>query len=168
MKSLNTVQKIAKALKVLYTIGFVLCIIGLLGAIIFGVIIVMAQQSDPNYVVYEGITIAQIAPTGIKTMGLLAIVSLGELICQARGRRFYKYELKVGTPFDAKVVKKCKALGWTYVIIAIIVNIAALVYVLLMNMNSPIVIGSGLFVGIGYLIITAVLRYGNEVLESKQ
>jgi len=168
MKSLNTVQKIAKALKVLYTIGLVLCIIGLIGAVVFGAIILVAQQSDPTYVVYEGVTIADIAPSGILTMGLLGITSLGELICQLRGRSFYKYELKVGTPFDAKVVKKCKALGWTYIIVAILVNIAALVYVLLMNTNTPIIIGSGLFIGIGYLIITAVLRYGNDVLENKQ
>jgi len=168
MKSLNTVQRIARFLKVIYTIGFILSIIGFVGAVAFAIVIAIAQSADPNYVSAQGIALADIAPAGIETMILIAVASLGEIICQFKGRSFYKFELKAGTPFDAEVVKKCKSLGWTYIVVAIIVNIAALIYVLLMGLQSSIIIGSGLFVGIGYLIVTAVLRYGSDVLENKQ
>ena len=178
-KSLRTIQIFAKIgrildmiLHILSIVGLVFCIIGFVLAVTGTSLsyIFVEPEIISNYMKIENISYGAIA--GAFVAGMIACAS--GVVVTTFGGKFFKSELEVGQPFDYMVANKLKKYGIATIVSPLVANILAQFalaacfnyYGISQKMNFDLEIKLG--VGILYIVLSVVLRYGAEQREIKE
>ena len=176
MKSLKTIQVIAKILRILLVIGFVACIVGASICLISLILLPIFQ----DVVLYEDKTITiLLAQENIPLYEAYASMSVGLLGCGVGiflckyNELFFKEEIDLGTPFTRYIVKKMRVVAVVDISVSFAVGlISGLAFSIVGAINHAKVDFKGesfSFVGFGIalLIISLFCEYGAEIKEEK-
>ncbi len=174
MKSLKTIQTLAKVGKVLSKIVFILCIVGFCFSLVgLATMIALGESS----IVINGETLGSLIETSSgESLGYLyAVISVGMVLCAAEAvvakfaENYFRGELADGTPFTFAGAGKMLRLG----IICICVSIgSSVVAAIVYNVVCYLTDCSGDFdfsnigafsIGIVFIVVSVILRYGAEV-----
>ena len=179
MKTLNTLQVLAKIGRILSMITFIVsivcgafCIAGIFDLLIFptggirlfGLTIrgLMEKNADVEL------------PTVYAAMTCGIFLCAGEAVTAKFAERYFANELKAGTPFTLDGAKELMRLGILAVCISVGTTILAAIVCALFKLASKDVselnIGNGASVGIGVMLIVGSLlcRHGAEVTEKPE
>ncbi len=158
----------------------VCCVIGLVGSLLgIGGIAILGEefQDEINDIVNEfyleehGFEYGEIYFEDVYyILATAVLVCLMEVILAARARKYFKAEIKVGTPFTFDGAKKLKKLGVLYVVLPIVLGIletigfaiysAAIGLDMMPNVTSTTM---GIGTGVMMLLIALVFKHGAEV-----
>jgi len=173
MKSLITIQKLMKAGKILSKIAFIVSIVG------FCITIVCMISLGIGFDSFKigGVTVYGIIKNStnmsfqeIYAMLVSSIIMLaGEAVLAKFAERYFKKELKVGTPFDDSTSKDLLNLGILAIVIPIGTQIISEIINALIGEFSATEIsfsveisGTGML-GIMFIVMSFVCRYGAEL-----
>lgn len=183
MKALRIIQVLAKVMRVICLVIFILTIIGAVFTLL-GLIIVPVLQDQ---VLYDGKTLQMLLlEKNISMAQVYAGLSVGLLstgvgIFLAKyNESFFAYEIKEGTPFKMEVVKRTRKNALVNIIVSIslvilsiiVVGIISGIYKTKFNFNYSLVSSVGY--GLALLVISLFCEYGAEkdekveVIESKE
>lgn len=180
MKSLATIQKMAKAGKILSRLVFILCLI----AFGFGAALLILFAQAGQTTLPDGSNFAALLRMeGNVTLEVLyayftviLLFSAGEAVIAKFAEHYFKRELTDGTPFTQGGADEMKRLGILTICISIGTQcVAAIILSLVLgDQRTQTTAASSwsnagqLFYGIAFLIVSAILRYGAEMCEGKQ
>ena len=173
MKALATIQKIAKAGRILSKIVFICSIVGAAGCLIGLITMPLIPEGlrigglsihgfiEKNANVSVGTTYASLATGMIICGGEIALAKIAEL--------YFKRELAAGTPFTFAGAKELKRLGFcaifiplgTAVLSGIVYAIMAFAFDNVADMDGNYTFSIGL--GIMFLVMSAVCKYCAEL-----
>ena len=180
MKSLETIQKVAKFCKIFSKIAYVFCIISIIFLIIAGI----TALSMPNTITFnskqllifdesENLDVEFSRSTFFDQCVVAAIIVIGELYLAKKAIKYFEFELEEGTPFTNKSANEIKNLGILTIAVPIIVSLVALIAHIIIKAvmenvadfeaNIDISLSLGLFL----LFLSAVFRYGASLTEAK-
>lgn len=172
MSSLDKIQKLSKLGKILCSIVFVFCVIGIIGSVVG--IAFLADGVDAIHI--GGVTLKSIVQTNsgtsIDTADIYMVVAIilcsGEAVIAKFAEHYFKGELLDGTPFNMERSKELTRLGIITIGVSIVTEaVAAIVYEIMsfifVNTDS-LEIGNWGSVGIGitFIIVSLICRYGAE------
>lgn len=172
MSSLDKIQKLSKFGKILCSIVFVFCVIGIIGSVVG--IAFLAAGVDVIHI--GGVTLKSIVQTNsgtsIDTANIYMVVAIilcsGEAVIAKFAEHYFKGELLDGTPFNMERSKELTRLGIITIGVSIVTEVvAAIVYEIMsfifVNTDS-LEIGNWGSVGIGitFIIVSLICRYGAE------
>lgn len=172
MSSLDKIQKLSKLGKILCSIVFVFCVIGIIGSVVG--IAFLAAGVDEIHI--GGVTLKSIVQTNsgtsIDTADIYMVVAIilcsGEAVIAKFAEHYFKGELLDGTPFNMERSKELTRLGIITIGVSIVTEaVAAIVYEIMsfifVNTDS-LEIGNWGSVGIGitFIIVSLICRYGAE------
>lgn len=173
MSYLDKIQKIAKIGKILCSIVFTFCLIGIIGSVVG--IAFLAVGVDTVHI--GGVTLKSIVQinsgTSIDTANIYMVVAIilcsGEAVIAKFAEHYFKGELLDGTPFNMERSKELTRLGIitigvsivTEVVVAIVYEIMSFIFV----STDSLEIGNLGSVGIGitFIIVSLICRYGAEI-----
>ena len=177
MKSLKTIQVLAKVGRILSKIIFILCIVGFCGCIVGILSLALGLESFKiGDVTIRGL-IEEKAEISMAT--LYAAMAVGIVYCAAEAvlckysETYFKNELADGTPFTQRGAKELKRLGIIVIVVSLCVGTVCAIGLAIAHRAYPEIaklplesIGS---VGIGIMMLIASLlcRYGAELREGK-
>ena len=178
MKTLNTIQKLSKLGKILSKIAFVFSVIGVVGSIVG--IISMAMGAWKLQL--GGITLHSILQTeaGVTlgtvyaSMAAALILCAGEAVLAWFAKHYFEHELADGTPFCTQGAKELMRLGILTICIPIGTQILAeIVHTVLEHTLEGVApfepsSGSSFTLGIMFLVMSLLCRYGAELREYTQ
>ena len=170
MSSLDKIQKLSKLGKILCSMVFVLCIIGVIGSVIG--IAFLAAGVDAVHI--GGITLKSIvrinSGTSIETaniyMAVAIILCSGEAVIAKFAEHYFKEELLDGTPFNMERSKELTRLGIITIGVSIVTEmVAAIVYeimscILASTDSLEISNWGSVGIGIAFIIVSLICRYG--------
>lgn len=177
-KSLHQIQTLGKLGKVLSKIVFICCIVGavlcLMAMVGLGV---FAPVSFGNVTIHGILEDLPDKAAGTLQANVVSgfFLCLGEIILAWFAGKYFKNELADGTPFTLRGAKEMKRLG----VLTICVPLAAVMVAEIASGIVNYVYGSGVdaagaanFVSVGlgilFLILSVVFRYGAELADSKE
>ncbi len=172
-KSLKTIQVLFKIAKILSKIVFICCIIGAVGCIVGIISLAIVGASGT---LYDGATLSQIIAreSGMTINHMYAAISVGLVFCAAEiviarfAEIYFGNELKDGTPFTFSGAKELMRLGIITVSVSVGASItAAIVVAIFKGCLSGVGSldysdGSSVAIGIMFLVISVIFRYGAE------
>lgn len=175
MKSLNTIQTLAKVGKIFSKIIYICCIVGFAGCAVSTLAMLVGAET----LKIGGVTIESFLKTeaGIGEGTIPAAIAVGMILCVGEffvSRMSYRYfdnELKVGTPFTYEGARKLMQLGisaiWIPIVSSILAEIAQGVIAQFaetekLSLDGFDSAGTGIMLIIGALLC----RYGAEVREN--
>ena len=178
MKTLNIIQKLSKIGKVLSRIVFIFCIIGFCGCIVGILSMVLGAPT----LKIGGVTLKSILSieAGVTTGTAYAAMAAGMILCAGKAvlakfaEHYFKRELADGTPFDLGGAKELMRLGILAICIPIGAQmIAEIVYAVMeqtLHGVAPFQIGHSTCVELGvmFIVMSLVCRYGAELREGKE
>lgn len=175
MKTLKTLQTLAKIGRILSTVAFVLCIVGGIGCIL-GIISLA--------IIPEGFRIGDVTIRGLVeqkagwtfstcylalTQGL--ILCAGEAVLAKFAERYFKNELAAGTPFTFDGAKELMRLGILAICIPIGTAIVAAIAHGIFNVAAKYVAdpnldnNTSIILGVMMIVGSFLCRHGAEVSE---
>lgn len=178
MKSLKILQTLSKIAKILSQIVFVFSIVG---AAFCAVGILSLAFTQSSFLVIGGISIKGIIEQNTNMniqsvcMSMLVgfILCAGEAVVSKFANIYFKNELKAETPFTFEGAKEIMRLG----IITIVVPTAAAIINTIIYETVKLAIGglepmkinngSSIALGVMFLILSVVFKYGAEVLDNQ-
>ena len=178
MKSLKTIQVLAKVGKILSKIVFIFCCIGFCGCIISLICLGLGVAETihmGDFTLYTGI--AEYA--GLNQPTLFAGIAVGLVFCTVEGilsktaELYFKHELADGTPFTLRGANELKRLGVLTIVLPLAATILCVIGVAIAESFDPeitrISVDGFASVGLGImmLILSLFCRYGVEVSEGK-
>lgn len=177
MKTLNTIQTLSKAGKIISKIIFILCIVGFCGCVLGIVSLAVGLES----LKLGGLTIHGIIEkeSGMSMASIYASMSVGAFLCAAEAvlckfaETYFKNELTDGTPFTLRGAKELLRLGiLTVAIPAVAVTVCSIGIAVLSDFHpetEDLSFGEFSSVGIGIMMIVMSLfcRYGAEQAEER-
>ena len=178
MKTLDTIQKISKAGKIISKIIFIFCVVGFVGCAIG----IVSLALIPEGIELDGMTIEAFIEknsevslgTCYAVMSASMIICIGEAVLCKIAEGYFKNELAAGTPFTFDGAKEMIRLGIFAICIPLGTNIiAAIVYAIMRAVLKDVVpydIGGFSSIGLGIMFIIAGLlcRHGAEISEEKK
>ena len=173
MSYLDKIQKIAKIGKILCSIVFTFCLIGIIGSVVG--IAFLAVGVDTVHI--GGVTLKSIvqtnAETSIDTANIYMVVAIilcsGEAVIAKFAEHYFKGEILDGTPFNMERSKELTRLGIITIGVSIVTEVvAAIVYEIMSFIfvsTDSLEIGNLGSVGIGitFIIVSLICRYGAEI-----
>lgn len=178
MKTLNNIKKLSKIGKVLSRIVFIFCIIGFCGCIVG---IISMALGTPTLKI-GGVTLESILSieAGVTTGTAYAAMAAGMILCAGEAvlakfaEHYFKHELADGTPFDLGGAKELMRLGILAICIPIGTQmIAEIVYAVMeqtMQGVAPLQLDNdgSVTLGIMFIVLSLICRYGAELREGKE
>ena len=179
MKSLTTIQKLAKLGKILSTLIFVLSVFffcfNTFQLVVFSI---KGSAVLSNGAGLGGFTSTESSMTlnsGYGTLAIFLIVRAGDAVLAKFAAHYFKRELADGTPFTKGGADELKRLGLLTLCITLgVLIISRIIYTVMVapaieNATSPqINRRSNVAFGIMFLVMSAILRYGAEMCEGRQ
>ncbi len=179
-KTLRTIQGFMKLARFICSVIIVCCVIGLVGSLLgIGGIAIFGDefQDEINDIVNEvyleeyGFEYGEIYFEDVYYILAMVVLScLMEVILAARARKYFKAEIKVGTPFTFDGAKTLKKLGILYIVLPIVFGIletigfaiysAAIGIEMMPDFTSTT---TGIGTGVMMLLIALVFKHGAEV-----
>ena len=177
MKSLATIQKMARTGKVLSKLVFILSLI----AFGFGAALLILFAQAGQTTLPDGINFAALLrmESNVTMEGLYAyftvvlLFSAGEAVIAKFAEHYFKRELTDGTPFTQSGADELKRLGILTICISIGTQcVAAIILSLVLGEQGTAASSwsnaGQLFYGIAFLITSVIFRYGAELCEGRQ
>lgn len=178
MKTLNNIQKLSKIGKVLSRIVFIFCIIGFCGCIVG---IISMALGTPTLKI-GGVTLESIlsieagvtAGTAYAAMAAGMILCAGEAVLSKFAEHYFKRELADGTPFNLGGAKELMRLGIFTICIPIGTQIIAEIVYAVMEQTlrgvAPLQLdhSGSVALGVMFIVISLICRYGAELREGKK
>ena len=178
MKTLNNIQKLSKIGKVLSRIVFIFCIIGFCGCIVG---IISMALGTPTLKI-GGVTLESIlsieagvtAGTAYAAMAAGMILCAGEAVLSKFAEHYFKRELADGTPFNLGGAKELTCLGIFTICIPIGTQIIAEIVYAVMEQTlrgvAPLQLdhSGSVTLGVMFIVISLICRYGAELREGKE
>ncbi len=177
MKTLNTIQKLSNAGRILSKIVFIFCLVGA----IFCAVGLTFQSLLPESFKLGSVTIHGIVETSedlsqgtsyaVLTAGL--ILCVGEAVLSGLAGRYFKNELAARTPFTFAGAKELIRLGVCAICIPLgtklIADVAYQIFANLMPNVAEMELDGTLSVGLGIMMIVAGLlcRHGAEISQGE-
>ena len=169
MNSLDKIQKISRLGKILCSIVFVFCMIGIIGSVIG--IAFLAAGVDAVHI--GGVTLKSIVQTNSGTsidtaniymVGAIILCS-GEAVIAKFAEHYFKGELLDGTPFNMERSKELTRLGIITIGVSIVTEVVAAIVSFIFVSTDSLEIGNWGSVGIGvtFIIVSLICRYGAEI-----
>ena len=178
MKTLKTIQVLAKIGKIVSKIIFIFCLIGA-GGCLTGI---LGMALGASAVKLGGLTLESILQTEAETslgtvyasMAVGLIFCAGEAVLAKFSEHYFTRELNDGTPFTMDGAKELLRLGILAIAIPvgtqIVAGIVYGIFAAVMRDVAPLEIGTYGSAGIGIMMIVTALicRYGAELHEGAQ
>ncbi len=170
MKSLKTVQTIAKVLSILAKIGFIFTIIGAAGSAVGSGALLAVPYLGENLV---KLIVSEMGDTNATELGFAliseSIYLVGVAIAMGFTCSYFKKELADGTPFTHSGADKLKKVGiinlvapfGTYCISASILDMAGVPESILSNQYEVVT-------GVAMILLSFVFHYGADLVEVKK
>lgn len=177
-KSLRAIQVLAKIGKVMSRVVFICSIVGM-AVCVMGV---LSYNLIPDGIKVNGVTIHSMIESNANwSMGAAyAAAFTGFILCAAEcaisklSELYFKHELAAGTPFTVEGANEMLRLGICTISISLgAVIVAALCDAIAMSRfayAAELQVGdfSQVGIGIGFIILSVVFRYGSELLAEKR
>ena len=180
MKSLETIQKVAKFCKIFSKIVYVFCIISLIFLIIGSVGVICMPDSvtinSKQFILFDELKDTDIQfnkSTAFDELVVGIILILGELYLARKAIKYFEFELEERTPFTKKSADEIKNLGILSIAVPIIVSLVGLIAHIIIKAvmdnvtDFDINLNVSLSVGLFLLFLSAVFRYGASLTEAK-
>ena len=177
MKTLNTIQKLSNAGRILSKIVFIFCLVGaILCAVGLTFQSLLPESFKLGSVTIHGIIeksedLSQGTSYAVLTAGL--ILCVGEAVLAKLAERYFKRELSDGTPFTFDGAKALQRLGVCAIVIPIAAKIAAEIAAVVLEHAldgaDTFEVGDPVSVGLGIMMIVASLlcKHGAELSQGK-
>lgn len=182
MKTLNTIQKLFKAGKILSKIAFIFSLIGIIGGFV-GILCLYIDNGNLikiGNITLHGMFINKYDYRIESIIALLCywiIICFGEVILAKLSYIYFDNELKENTPFSFLVAKQMFNLGILIIIVPIISTVMGnVVEQLILSLNNVEEIKNTTYffnneisfaLGIMFIFISLLCRYGAEIIEKK-
>ena len=167
MKSLKTIQTLAKIGKVISKIVYICCMIGFIACAVGTVAIAIGGNA---------ITLNETTTSiGTTVASLVAglILCTGEYVVARMAYRYFDNELTAGTPFTFEGAKEMMHLGisviWITVVSSILAQVAQAIISAIMKNVDALTLDCGVSVAMGVMLIVMSLfcRYGAELMKNQ-
>lgn len=178
MKTLKTIQTLAKVGKVLSKIVFICSLVGgilcVVGVLLFALLPQMIQLGSVtlhNLIEANGKVTVETALTGAVAA---AILCAGEAVLAKLAERYFRNELAAGTPFTLAGAKELMRLGICAICIPLgTVIVAGIVYTVMATLLPNVSMldwGSygSIAPGIGMIIASLLCRHGAELTQPQE
>ncbi|MCR5807989.1 MAG: hypothetical protein K6G56_00350 [Clostridiales bacterium] len=172
MKSLKTIQTLAKIGKVLSKIVFIICIVGLVLCALGTLCMIFLPESfDLNSTTIQIYDMPELnKETMYASMAIAGLSLILEIILSKKAVNYFKHELAEGQPFTDKLATELRDLGilsiafsiGAGIVIAIGLAIAKRYFPGIADMKLEYGVSS-LGLGIAFLITAVICRYGASV-----
>ncbi|MBO4563242.1 MAG: hypothetical protein J5772_06500 [Clostridia bacterium] len=176
MKSLKTIQTLAKVGKVLSKIVMIFCIVALVLSLLgLGSMFIAKNMKTEGSQQLQDLFVDYDMPfeKAVAVMCIVCAALIIELIVSAKAVRYFKHELEEGTPFRLSLANEMRDLGILIIVLslafAIVVSIGwsiAKQYYPQLGENE-LRGGYSIGMGIAFLVVSVICRYGTEALEEK-
>lgn len=177
-KTLGTIQGLMRFGKVISVIVLAFSIICLICCVLGGVIFItmgdeVVETEEGEKTLIESF-FSEETPTVEALYYLLAVgivASIIEIVLSDRAKKYFKFELKEGTPFTLEGAKKLKNFGVLAVVLPLVAGVAVFVIdVLLVLSRADLNLGTVSFAGsigtgIFALVMALVFKHGAELNE---
>lgn len=178
MKTLNIIQKLSKIGKILSKIMFIFCIIGFCGSIVG----ILSMALGAPTLKIGGVTLESILQIegGVTTGTAYAVMSAGMILCAGEAvlakfaEHYFKREIADGTPFDLGGAKELMRLGILAICIPIGTQMIAEIVYAVMEQTlhgvapSQLDLSDSVALGVMFIVMSLVCRYGAELHEEKE
>lgn len=178
MKTIEIIQKTSMIGKILSKIVYICCIVGLIGCVVGIIGIIVGDYA----LSFRGLTLhALIVEEGGESIGTVwaAIVSgiiicIGEFFVAKLSYNYFRNELEDGTPFTEEGSKEMLRLGihiiWIPIATSILTSIAKGIIEHIFIDVKPLEsdVSSSITLGIMFIIMSLICRYGSEILNDKE
>ena len=177
--SLQTIQTLSKIAKVLCKIVFICCIVGAVGCLVG---IWSLALGITGAMKLGGVTIHSIlSQSAGMTLGTMyasmtagCILCAGEAILSKIAGDYFRRVLAVGTPFTTQGADELKRLGIWTIVLPLVTMIVASVACKILTIFLPGIAElrlddySSVALGVGFLVVSVLCRYGAEALSARQ
>ena len=177
MKSLDTIQKIFNACKIISSIGKIVCIVG--SCLGFAGIISLVFL--PDAIKLGGVTIKGLIEksddvsigTGIASVSVLMVTCIGYAILLKIAEKYFTNELAAGTPFTFEGAKELNLLGLYTICIPLISEFASQIVCQILKrtmtdvVDIPIESATTVTLGLVLMLLSLICKYGAEVISNK-
>lgn len=178
-KTLGTIQSLMKLSKAISILVLICSIIGMVGALIGGIVFYL----EGDMIIETAIGELELGELGedmemmltkeavIYTMIVAFIACLTELIIANQSKKYFKFEIKEGTPFTFEGAKKLKKVGILAIILPIVMGIVVFaVEIIMLSANPESILGditytASIGTGIMMLIFSLIFKHGAELNE---
>ncbi|MDO4492971.1 MAG: hypothetical protein Q4C53_03680 [Clostridia bacterium] len=179
-KTLETIQKLSKAGRILSKIVFICCVIGMIGCAVGGISLALIP---------DGLTVGNIHIIGVHgliemhsglTLGTIfssilagAILCAGEAALAGRAERYFRNELANGTPFTRGGAKELMQLGILCIWVPVVTfTLAVIAHEVIAHWfpsvwEVPGGILESVALGIAFIVSSLLCRFGAELTEDK-
>lgn len=178
MKTIEIIQKTSMIGKILSKIVYICCIVGLIGCVVGIIGIIVGDHA----LSFRGLTLhTLIVEEGGESIGTVwaAIVSgiiicIGEFFVAKLSYNYFRNELEDGTPFTEEGSKEMLRLGihiiWIPIATSILTSIAKGIIEHIFIDVKPLEsdVSSSVTLGIMFIIMSLICRYGSEILNDKE
>ena len=173
MKSLKTVQGLAKAGRILSTIAFIFAVIGFVACVVCAVIAGVAGNKALDFIAdavrkYSNKEIAMTLEYLLTSLICGAMICAAEAVLAKFAERYFKRELADGTPFTFGGAAELKRLGLLAIFIPIGAYAAAGVFYGIMKLTYPELneihysSGGTIMLGVMLLVGSCLCKLGAE------
>lgn len=182
-KTLGTIQTIMKIGRAISIIVLVCAIIGMVGSLIGGVCVYAMgeeiinekiEMEDGTEITFGELVFDEYLP-GIEAVYAMMIgafiACLVEVIISDRAQKYFKFEIKEGTPFTFDGAKKLKNFGIVAIVLPIVGSILTEGAIMALSMLNPeallgdIAFTSSIGTGVMAILIALVFKHGAELNE---
>ena len=177
MKTLETVQKLAKLGKFLSKLAYIISMIGAIGSLV-GIVLLATMGKDA--IVVSGDTLKEMGeeienlsmPMLYASCGVALAFSAAEAVIARLAVNYFTHELEDGTPFTQRGAKELMRLGIIDIAVSfgvslvsgIAVSVMAQKYSELEQLDNN---GMSFSVGIAMIVVALLCRLGAELTEGK-
>lgn len=172
MKTLNTIQKLSKAGKILSRLLFIFCVVGFCGCVVG----VLSMALGAPTLKIGGVTLESILYTEAEVtvgtvyaaMAAIAILCAGEAVLAKFAEHYFMRELADGTPFSVRGAEELKRLGILTICLPIGTQIVAEIVHAAMAQSlqdaAPLQLSSAgsAALGVMFIVTSLICRYGAE------
>lgn len=178
-KTLGTIQSLMKLGKAISILVIIFSVIGMIGALIAGVVFYI----EGDLIIETAIGELELGELGedievmltkeslIYMMVVAFVACLTEIIIASESKKYFKFEIKEGTPFTFEGAKKLKKVGILAIVLPIVMGIVLFaVEVVISALNPEVNLGDTAFTvsigtGIMMLIFSLIFKHGAELNE---
>ena len=182
MKSLKVIQTLSKIGKILSTIVYIFCMIGAITcAVCVGLFALYGdkaiQQTKDSAIQLSDKSVMETLekidlPYIITAMVIGAVFCAASAVVAKFAQNYFKHELEDGTPFTMRGAKELMRLGIIYIAVNLGASIVcgaayAIASKSIESLNEFDFEGMSIGLGITFIIVSVILRYGAELTEGK-
>ncbi len=165
--ALSTIQTFHKLGRILSTVVLVISVLVFVFSLTGAVLAAFGLES----MVYELFSVENPVSSGALYLAISSafLSSLGEIIVSRYAVRYFKAELKAGTPFNSDNAKRLRTLGILNIVIPVTVVIIKSVFHMVLQKRfgdigeNEYELISPVAIGLMFIVLSLVCRYGSEI-----